>query len=226
MGISQLFQKNGQYDSSIGYARKALDAGYEIANPADIADASTLLFSIYQQKNNKDSAYKYLQIAAFTKDTLFTQDKLKQIQLLAFEEKSRQKEIDNEATRAREQRTRNIQYAAISIGIISFLVLFLLLSGSFIVNEGWIKFFGIVALLIVFEFINLIIHPYLAHATHDSPILMLLALVAFAAILVPLHHKMEKFVTQKMVEKNKRIRLAAAKKTIASLENDQPLETT
>jgi hypothetical protein len=35
---------------------------------------------------------------------------------------------------------------------------------------------------------------------------------------VPLHHKLEKWITRKMVEKNKKIRLAAAKKTIQQLE--------
>jgi cell wall assembly regulator SMI1 len=49
---------------------------------------------------------------------------------------------------------------------------------------------------------------------------MLLALVCIAALLVPLHHKIEKWTTAKLVEKNKQIRLAAAKKTIEQLEKD------
>jgi hypothetical protein len=47
---------------------------------------------------------------------------------------------------------------------------------------------------------------------------MLLALVCIAALLVPLHHKLEKWATNKLVEKNKAIRLAAAKKTIEELD--------
>jgi hypothetical protein len=47
---------------------------------------------------------------------------------------------------------------------------------------------------------------------------MLLALVCIAALLVPLHHKVEKWATTKLVEKNKEIRLAAAKKTIQQLD--------
>ncbi len=49
---------------------------------------------------------------------------------------------------------------------------------------------------------------------------MLLALVCIAALLVPLHHKLEKWATNKLVEKNKQIRLAAAKKTIQELEKE------
>ena len=51
----------------------------------------------------------------------------------------------------------------------------------------------------------------------DTVLLMLLALVCIAALLVPLHHKVEKWATTKLVEKNKQIRLAAAKKTIEEL---------
>jgi hypothetical protein len=47
---------------------------------------------------------------------------------------------------------------------------------------------------------------------------MVLALVRIAAILVPLHHKVEHWATAKLVEKNKQIRLASAKKTIEELE--------
>jgi len=50
---------------------------------------------------------------------------------------------------------------------------------------------------------------------------MLLGLVCIAALLVPLHHNAEKWVIAKLVEKNKKIRLADAKKTIEELEKKQ-----
>jgi hypothetical protein len=40
-------------------------------------------------------------------------------------------------------------------------------------------------------------------------------------LLVPLHHKLEKWATQTLVEKNKQIRLAEAKKTIEELEKEE-----
>ena len=49
---------------------------------------------------------------------------------------------------------------------------------------------------------------------------MLLAMVAIASVLIPFHHKLEKWIQIKMIEKNKKIRLAAAKKTIAKLEKE------
>ena len=118
-----------------------------------------------------------------------------------------------------QQRKQNIQFALIALGIVTFVILFFLLSISIIVTEKLISFFGILGLLIVFEFINLLIHPFLETVTQHSPVLMLLALVALASLLIPLHHRMEKWINEKMTEKNKKIRLAAAKKTIRQLES-------
>jgi len=46
-------------------------------------------------------------------------------------------------------------------------------------------------------------------------------LVCIAALLVPLHHRLEKWATHKLVEKNKQLRLASAKKTIEKLESEK-----
>jgi len=70
----------------------------------------------------------------------------------------------------------------------------------------------------VFEFLNLFLHPFLDKLTHHQPLLILTAMVCIAALLIPLHHKLEHWITHKMVEKNNKIRLAAAKKKIATLE--------
>jgi len=42
--------------------------------------------------------------------------------------------------------------------------------------------------------------------------------------LVPLHYRLEKWITKIMVEKNKNIRLAAAKKTIEKLGDNQNIK--
>jgi hypothetical protein len=46
----------------------------------------------------------------------------------------------------------------------------------------------------------------------------LLLLVGIAALLIPLHHRLEKWSIVKIIEKNKQVRLAAAKLTIEKLE--------
>ncbi|HMK06259.1 MAG TPA: hypothetical protein VK476_01935, partial [Flavobacterium sp.] len=61
---------------------------------------------------------------------------------------------------------------------------------------------------------------FLGNLTHHSPIWMLLCMVALASLLIPLHHKLEHFIKHRLTEKNKAIRLAAAKKTIEQLESE------
>lgn len=76
----------------------------------------------------------------------------------------------------------------------------------------------VVALLIVFEFLNLLLHPVIGSITHHSPVFMLIALVCIAALLIPLHHKLEHWAKKMLVEKNAAIRLARANRTVEELE--------
>lgn len=182
--------------------------------------AASIKRGMFDKLNNTDSAYYYSKTESQLRDSIFSQNNQNTIQALAFKEQLRV--MEDSATKAEEaqQRKQNIQFALIALGIISFIILFFLLSHSVVVTEKWISFFGILGLLIVFEFINLLIHPFLERVTHHSPLLMLMALVALASLLIPLHHRMEKWIKEKMTEKNKRIRLENAKKTIEKLEGN------
>jgi len=171
--------------------------------------------------NNVDSAFKYSELSRITNDSLFNAKAIQQTQLMTFEDELRQQKSAEEKIKEEQQRKENIQYALLALGIVAFIILFLMLSRRHITNTKLIQFLGVVALLLVFEFLNLLLHPFLERITNHSPVLMLLALVCIASLLVPLHHKLEKWATHKLVEKNKQIRLAAAKKTIEELEKNQ-----
>ena len=183
--------------------------------------AAGFLKRVYETLKNTDSAYYYLQLQYAFRDSVFSREKTNRIQSLEFSEQIRITEEEVKKIKEEEQRKENIQYALIALGIITFIITFLLLSRSIIINAKVIEFLGVIALLLVFEFLNLLLHPFLERMTHHSPVLMLLALVCIAALLVPLHHYLQKMITHKLVEKNKQIRLEAAKKTIEELEKNQ-----
>ena len=216
--FAEVFLATKNFDSANYYAREAL----EVSVPFDVKDQSMrsyeYLYKSFEQTNSQDSLNKYFRLAMLTKDSLFNQEKIRNMQSLTFREDMHQQEIAAEKLKAEAEREQNVQYAAIALGILILITLFLLLSRTIIVNEKVISFFAILGLLIIFEFINLLIHPWLAHFTHESPVLMLLALVAIAALLIPVHHRLEHWIKGKLVEKNKAIRLAVAKKTIQQLE--------
>jgi tetratricopeptide (TPR) repeat protein len=216
-GLVQHFNATGNRDSAVHYYKLLLQSAQQ-EGPGYQISPSQYLYNHYNKLKDQDSAYKYLQLYA---NALVQQDssmKTSKMMTLSFEEESRQKELLLQRQTIAHERKLNLQYAAIAIALIVFIIIYLFLSRSIIVKTRFVQFFSILGLLAVFEFVNLLIHPYLAEFTHHSPILMLLALIGIGALLIPIHHKLEKKLTQLMVEKNKSIRLAAAKKTIARLE--------
>jgi tetratricopeptide (TPR) repeat protein len=216
--FAEAFIGTKQYDSAFHYIQQAINIYRVRDTKSGLSRSYSFLSQCFEETNKPDSANKYFRLAVVAKDSLFSREKTKLLESMSFTEQLRQKEMESERLKSIEERTHNIQYALIAIGIISFVILFLLLSHSTITNTRVITFLSILALLVVFEFLNLLLHPFLERVTHHSPLLMLLALVCIAALLIPLHHKLEKWTIHKLVEKNKAIRLASAKRTIEQLE--------
>lgn len=219
--MAKLFESDGQIDSTLFYANlafeiKRINRGARLKE--QVSAASSFLSSFYENIGKADSALFYLKIAKAANDSLSNKENINQLQSLMFDEKLRQIDLAAAELKAKKDRKHNLQFAALAIGLITFIILFFALSRSIIVKAKFIEFFGVLLLLAVFEFINLLIHPYLERVTDHSPVLMLLILIAIGALLVPLHHRMEKWMTHVMVEKNKKIRLEAARKTIERLE--------
>ncbi len=218
--LSEYFRTLNKQDSAVFFAQNAIDIVKNTAFSRLTKDPAKFLMNYYSSKNN-DLALQYANLYINVTDSLANANKEQESYSLLFDEELRQRELKEQLVVKQLERKQNIQYALIALGIITLLSLYLLLSRSFITNTKLIEFFGVIALLIVFEFLNLLLHPFLERITHHNPLLMLLALVCIAALLVPLHHKVEKWATAKLVEKNKKIRLAAAKKTIELLEKEK-----
>jgi len=217
LAMAGIFKKYGQADSAIYFARMALDVAQKVPYLKRVGAAGKFLSVIYDSLHLTDSAFVYQKLFLSINDSLNNQSKITSFENQTFLEQVRQQEKEQAQEKLKKDRKQNIQYAFIAVGIITFVILFLLLSHSIIVNERIISFLGILGLLVVFEFINLLIHPTLAAYTHESPVLMLLALVIIASLLIPLHHRLEKWIKEKMTKKNTRIRLEAARKTVEKL---------
>ncbi|MGV9012134.1 MAG: tetratricopeptide repeat protein, partial [Flavobacteriales bacterium] len=217
--LAEFHAAAGRNDSAIVYAKKAITVVQGTPFSTMVMKPAQLLTDLYRT-SNVDSAFKYSEMYKVANDSLYNFKAIQQTQLMTFEEDARQQELAVVKAQDDEQRYENIQYALIALGIVVLVLLFLILSRSFIASAKVISFLSVVALLIVFEFLNLVLHPVIGSITHHTPLLMLLALVAIAALLVPLHHKLEKWATKRLVEKNVELRLAKAKRTVAQLEPD------
>jgi NADH:ubiquinone oxidoreductase subunit 3 (subunit A) len=217
--IPFLFE-NGNIREALNQATQLMELGLRDNNNNIKLSAAGFLRQAFDSLHNIDSAYYYAKMKDALNDSIFNQNNINKIQAMEFNEQLRTMEDSARRNEQALRRTQNIQYALIALSIIIFITIFLLLSRTIIVNERLISFFVVLGLLIVFEFINLLIHPWLASFTNESPVLMLVALVVIAALLIPLHHRLERWIKTKVIEKNKAIRLAAAKKTIEMLEKN------
>jgi tetratricopeptide (TPR) repeat protein len=195
--IAQFYKKSNQLDSSIFYAKHALDAAKIASYPEGIYNASNLLNQIYQGKNEHFELL-YLKIAMAAKDSMFNAEKIVQIQKLSFNETVRQQENAEEKRQEAQARIINLQLMGIALFILLLFLVLLLLSKSR-VHRKVIEFMSVFSLLLVFEFITLFIHPFVQHISNHLPIIELFILVVLASLLVPLHHRLTHWVREKLI---------------------------
>ncbi len=89
--MAKIFEKRGQIDSAIFYAKQAFANAQEYQDQENLFTAATLLSNYYEGKD-EHAAFSYLKIATQAKDSMISSDKIKQAQILSFNEQVREKE--------------------------------------------------------------------------------------------------------------------------------------
>ena len=200
LGMARLFRQQGQDDSCLYYAGLSYVSTKKNGFTGYLLKASNFLADYYKQHHQVDSAYLYLSAVIEAKDSMFSQEKIRAIQNLGFEESLRQQEIAAEKKKAEEDHIRNLQLLAIGVFIPVFFIGVLLLSRTK-VKPRVVEFLGILSLLLFFEFITDLIYPYVSQLTNENPIWEMLFLVFLAALLEPLNFKLEHWVKGHLVHK-------------------------
>jgi hypothetical protein len=145
----------------------------------------------------KDSAFKYENIYSLIQDSLFNNEMIRNLQIASIKEEIRQQKIIENLRLEKEEREQNLILAAIAVFIPTFLILIFLISKWSHRKSKLITSLGVASLLMLFEFISLLIHPYVQKLTNHSIVLMYIILLTIASILVPLHHKLESIIKNK-----------------------------
>lgn len=198
--LAELYLTTHQQDSALYNAQNALDLAKSQRNYQRIYNASLFLSKIFENKTTEKS-YTYFKTAIVAKDSIMNQQKVQQLQNLVINEQFRQQEIEQEKKEQEENRAHNLQLFAISVFVFTFLIFVILLTRRH-TNPRLLDNLATISLLLVFEFISLLIHPFLENITHHNPVLMLLGLVLISSILVPLHHKLTDFFKHKLIHKH------------------------
>jgi len=101
LSAANLYHHDKQQDSAEYYAQKALETASAGKYLQDVLNAGKVLYAYYDEDHNLPQAYKYLKITTAAKDSIFSQDQVKQLLSMDFDEKQRQRDI--EAAQAQER---------------------------------------------------------------------------------------------------------------------------
>ena len=107
LGLARLAGAAHQPAQALAYGREALGASRRGGYAKGVFEASGYLAEVYRAQNDYPTAYRYLAAAGATRDSLFSQVKVAQLQALAFGEQMHQQELADQrlsAAAARRQR--------------------------------------------------------------------------------------------------------------------------
>jgi LytS/YehU family sensor histidine kinase len=118
-GMASIFKKIRMEDSAIYYSKRAITEGLDPYFPSAVVESSKLLTDIYKSRDMIDSAFIYQELMLAAKDSLFSQEKVKQMQSLSFSEQLRKQE---EAEQQRELQNKVKLYSVLSALIVLLLL--------------------------------------------------------------------------------------------------------
>ena len=195
LGLADLFKRMNQKDSSLFYARASFFLAQNDGFLPRNLDAAKFLFTHYKDAKNIDSSFIYLNHVQDLNDSINSKSSIRESQVLSSNEQIRQLEIAENLKIAKKERKQQLQMLFIAIFIPGFFILTLLLS-RIKLHVKLIKILGVLSLLILFEYLTLLLHPYVAELTHHTPVYEMLIFVSIAAILIPTHHRVENLLIQ------------------------------
>ena len=220
-GLAQVFHKKKQGDSALYYAMQSFDLSTENKFLKHAVNASRFLSILYEKEKNLDSAFVYQSRFVALKDSFDNAEKIKQLQNLTMTEQLRQDQMAQDL--AKQQKQRKLTLELILVGIfIPVLFLFTAFISSRKVSQRIIQFSGIFSILFLFEYITILIHPWVMKTSGHSPVIEIFIFIAIASILSPTHHKVEHWLRGKLerryearVRREEAVRAAALAKAAA-----------
>jgi len=123
LSTSKLYHQFKQQDSAEYYAQKALEVARSGKYEQDALNAGIVLYSDYDEDKNLPEAYKYYKLATIAKDSLYSQDRVKKMISMDFEEKQRLQDLAEAQDRYQNQIRTDLLVAGLVILLIIGVVL-------------------------------------------------------------------------------------------------------
>ena len=197
---ANFFKRFGQFFLREGLKDKAIEKfsdSYKLACEAGYFDymlsVSRQLETLYAGKGDFRNAFNYAVLNRTLSDSISNMSKQDQLLIMEIDHETRQRDLAAQSEKQSTERRHYLQYNAIIVIIISVFVVLLML-GSLKVPEWIIKMLGFFSFIFLFEFIILIADHKIHEITQGEPWKILLIKICLIAILLPMHHWIEKRV--------------------------------
>ncbi len=197
LGLANVYRKLNRPDSSAYYAKLSLQSARQGGFSGAELSAAQFLSDYFQEEHRYDSAFSYISYLRRLNDSINSRSRIREAQVITINEQFRQNELVEEQRRLAKKRNQQLQLLLIAIFIPGIFLLTLLLS-RVQVHPKVVRLLGVLSLLFLFEYLTLFFHPFVANLTHHNPVFEILIFVAMAAILIPLHHKLEHWLVHKL----------------------------
>ena len=205
LGYAQLLRLMRKNDSAVYFAKESMLVARNDRRLSRELDATRFITEYYSSLKNYDSAFTYVEYAQQLNDSVNSKTKIREMQMISTSEQFRQRSLDEERKQSEKKRLQQLQFLLIGIFIPVFFLLTFLLNRTKI-HLKLIRLLGILSLLFFFEFLTLLLHPAVAAFTHHKPLYEILIFVVIAAILIPLHHKVEHWLIEKLTHHRFKVR--------------------
>ncbi|MEO6915482.1 MAG: tetratricopeptide repeat protein [Chitinophagaceae bacterium] len=197
LGIAKVYEQTAQMDSAFYYGKKAFAVASENQFTVRAMNTSSFLSRLYKKSKNIDSAFAYQEIMSVLKDSVESTEKIRELMNISSAEQTRQAEIEQKKLEEIQDRKAKLQLLFIGIMIPLFFFASIFISRKKVPKKV-IELMGIISVLLFFEYITLMLHPFIAEKTHHNPIIEIIILMAIAAIISPTHHQIEHWLLKKL----------------------------
>ena len=197
LGMANLYKKLNKADSAEYFGRLSLTTARQGGfNTAEL-QAADFLAQHFQSVHRVDSAFAYISFLKNLNDSVNSKSRIRESQLITTNEHFRQTEMEEARKLAEQKRTQQLQMLMIGIFIPGIFIITLALS-RVRMHPRIVRLLGVLSLLFLFEYLTLLLHPAVANLTHHTPVLEILIFVGVAALVIPLHHKLEHWLIHKL----------------------------
>jgi signal transduction histidine kinase len=115
--LAYAFQKQGQFDSAFFYAHNALGRYKNMSDTSGMLAMAFLLSDLHKSQKQFDSAYSYLSYHTSLKEKVLSEEKIRKVQVLLFNETLRQKQLEQERREAQQRYASRLKSYSLGGGL-------------------------------------------------------------------------------------------------------------